>query len=558
NDYFTQVSENKLLDVPGLQPLRKELLESARDYYQKFLDEHAGDPTLQADVALAWYRVGRVEAAIEKNDRAQREFEQALAIQEAMVKKAANPAATAALADTYNALGDLAQQTSKLDDARRWFQRAHDLRKQLVDSTPTDPLLRRKLANSENNLASVDARLGHLAEAKQEFATVEADRQKLVAETSNQADADRYRRDLAEGDYNFGVLLNQLNDFRSAAESLHRAVENFKDLDKRGVNRIEIRSKLAGAERVAADAERSAGNSSAALADYEQARRWAEPLARGNPLMTQLQADVAAIAIGVGQAKLLANDSAEVLNQFKRARGILEQLASDDSSVTRYRFDLANCLNLIAETEQRSGQFADARNTLSAARGVAQQLLIELPDNPDAHRWFGKALDGLSVIMWKDGQKAEALAMSQQATPHLRLAYDKAVSDKAASLGPAHRGLSDHYVNLSILLRKSGKMADAAAVAEERAKLWPGNPSELYRAAGELALSAAGGDEASAQPTGANSPDRQALIEKSIDLLRQAVAAGFDKFDDLQTDQRFKILAGDPAFQKLLEGRPPK
>ena len=31
NDYFTQVSENKLLDVPGLQPLRKDLLESAPD-----------------------------------------------------------------------------------------------------------------------------------------------------------------------------------------------------------------------------------------------------------------------------------------------------------------------------------------------------------------------------------------------------------------------------------------------------------------------------------------------------------------------------------------------
>ncbi|HKD36643.1 MAG TPA: serine/threonine-protein kinase, partial [Pirellulales bacterium] len=558
NDYFTQVSEHRLLDVPGLQPLRKELLESARDYYQKFLNEHAGDPTLQADVALAWYRIGRVEAAIEKNDRAQREFEQALAIQEAMVKQSANAAALAALADTYNALGDLAQQTAKLEDARRWFQRGHDLRKQLVDAAPSEPLLRRKLANSENNLASVDARLGRLADAKKEFAVAEGERQKLVAETANQPEADRYRRDLAEGDYNFGVLLNQLNEYGPAAESLHRAVENFQDLDKRGANRIETRSKLAQAERVAADAERSSGNPKAALADYEQARRWAEPLARGNPLITQLQADVAAIAMGLGQAKWQSNDPAEAVNQFKRARGILEQAAADDPTATRYRLDLVNCLNAIAELDQSTGKLADARDALSAARGVSQQLLAELPDDPEAHRWFGQTLDRLSVLMWKDDQKAEALAMSQQATPHLRTAYEKVMRDKTTNIDAVRGSLSEHYVNLAIFLRKSGKPAESAALAQERAKLWPSNPAELYKAAGELALAAAAGDAASAQPSAANSADRQALVQQSIDILRQAVAAGFNNFDDLQNDKRFKILAGDPAFQKLLEGGPSK
>ncbi len=37
DDYFTFVSEETLLDQPGLQPLRKKLLESARDYHQSFL-----------------------------------------------------------------------------------------------------------------------------------------------------------------------------------------------------------------------------------------------------------------------------------------------------------------------------------------------------------------------------------------------------------------------------------------------------------------------------------------------------------------------------------------
>ena len=36
DEYFTKVSESKLLNVPGLQPLRQELLESARKYYDEF------------------------------------------------------------------------------------------------------------------------------------------------------------------------------------------------------------------------------------------------------------------------------------------------------------------------------------------------------------------------------------------------------------------------------------------------------------------------------------------------------------------------------------------
>jgi hypothetical protein len=49
DDYLTKVSESKLLNVPGLQPLRKELLDSARAYYEGFLRQRADDPGLRAE-----------------------------------------------------------------------------------------------------------------------------------------------------------------------------------------------------------------------------------------------------------------------------------------------------------------------------------------------------------------------------------------------------------------------------------------------------------------------------------------------------------------------------
>jgi serine/threonine protein kinase/tetratricopeptide (TPR) repeat protein len=70
DEYFTLVSESKLLDVPGMQPLRKELLEAALRYYQAMRDERADDPALLADLAVAHLRTCKVYHELGRNDDA--------------------------------------------------------------------------------------------------------------------------------------------------------------------------------------------------------------------------------------------------------------------------------------------------------------------------------------------------------------------------------------------------------------------------------------------------------------------------------------------------------
>ncbi len=48
DDFFTQVSETTLLNVPGLQPLRKDLLQVALVYDQEFLKQRGHDPCAEA------------------------------------------------------------------------------------------------------------------------------------------------------------------------------------------------------------------------------------------------------------------------------------------------------------------------------------------------------------------------------------------------------------------------------------------------------------------------------------------------------------------------------
>ena len=66
DDYLTTVSQDLLLksELPGLKPLRKELLEKALRYYQEFLRQRGDDPAQKEAAAAAFYRVGDITGEI--------------------------------------------------------------------------------------------------------------------------------------------------------------------------------------------------------------------------------------------------------------------------------------------------------------------------------------------------------------------------------------------------------------------------------------------------------------------------------------------------------------
>jgi serine/threonine protein kinase len=63
---FTLVSESDLFDAAGLEPLRKKLLEGALEYYKEFVDQAPGDPTLQAELAAAHFRIWQIYRSVNR------------------------------------------------------------------------------------------------------------------------------------------------------------------------------------------------------------------------------------------------------------------------------------------------------------------------------------------------------------------------------------------------------------------------------------------------------------------------------------------------------------
>ena len=78
--YFTLVSESKLLDVPGLQVLRSDLLEAAAQFYKDASQERMADPAVLADLAAAQLRLFQIYLAVNQVDDGIAAMRSALAI----------------------------------------------------------------------------------------------------------------------------------------------------------------------------------------------------------------------------------------------------------------------------------------------------------------------------------------------------------------------------------------------------------------------------------------------------------------------------------------------
>ena len=69
--YFTLISESRLIDIPGAESLRKELLSAALDYYRKYREfpkAESDDAEIQAELAASYLRMSQIEYVTKSAD----------------------------------------------------------------------------------------------------------------------------------------------------------------------------------------------------------------------------------------------------------------------------------------------------------------------------------------------------------------------------------------------------------------------------------------------------------------------------------------------------------
>jgi serine/threonine-protein kinase len=135
--YFTRVSEDRLLKEPGMDRLRRDLLSSAREFYQGFVEQRGADTSLRAELARARVRLARVDFQLGSHDDALRQYREAITALERLSREAPDdPGYRLDLGEAHHFLGSGLQDLGRLVEAEAEARRAVEVYEPLVRNRP--------------------------------------------------------------------------------------------------------------------------------------------------------------------------------------------------------------------------------------------------------------------------------------------------------------------------------------------------------------------------------------------------------------------------------------
>jgi serine/threonine protein kinase len=149
---YTQVAENWMNVEPGMEQLQRNFLTAASEFYSEFAREESTEPEHRFQTALAYQRMGRIQAKVfQETRKAELALRPSVDILERLVQQFPdNPTYADELAYTCQYLS-----WADTGESGKWLQRAVDLWDGLVRAYPTDRVYRRRVAMGLSNLVGL-------------------------------------------------------------------------------------------------------------------------------------------------------------------------------------------------------------------------------------------------------------------------------------------------------------------------------------------------------------------------------------------------------------------
>jgi serine/threonine-protein kinase len=333
DDYFIQVSENKLLKspLPGLQPLRKELLETALKYYQGFVDEHRDDPGLQAELARAFFRVGLIRRELGAKSEAFRAFEQSRDLWKGLADEDSDEATWSEnLAQAWLEMGRLQlDDLGRSADALRSFRQAQSIYERLMQQD-------RKIVAFQNGLASCYQALARW--------------------------------------YMSNNLTDEEEPYRRQALEIAERLADGKSDDK-------LQFQLARLLTDMGYFYARTGKLEPALRFHARAQKILERLTAADPADLALQIELGRSYVNQGWANQISYRFASAAPFLAKAQDHWKRLSTENPSVREFRERWAGGLRLLADLHQSTGNYKDGVQSGEVAVVLIRKLADQYADD---------------------------------------------------------------------------------------------------------------------------------------------------------------------------------
>lgn len=589
NRSYTQISEDLLLNAPHMEPMRRRLLQSAREFYEQFVRERSNDPTLQAELARAYWRMGNITRQTGSKDESRALFEKAIEIQQRLVDE--QPGALDFQVDLalsrVNLAGVCAEQ-GQLKQAEEMYDAALPTLRRQVRDEPNHGENRARLAHAINALGSTRRALSRNEEAKAAHEEALAILKDLVGDNSGPVEC---RHRVAEAHTGLGDLCSVAGDFGGAKNHYSAASEFLGQLVREHPEHPVFLNERAHAYRNLSRVENQAGNHADAVAHIEKSLADFQQLAREHPTVVGYQTDLAMAYYQFGEACLSKGDLPKAEAAYHQALPIREHLVRLEPNVPDHRDRLASVHNSLAQVYNAQGNTSAYQAEMLQALRITEELAKEYPKRLDYQIWLGMMYfngaataegNDLERLVWFDKAIGvlEPIRKSIPKHDRTRLMLCVAYGDRGYTRGRLGRAealsdwdraleLDDGKLRGSLRARRAitlahlGDCKQALAEVEELSTpgvLDGGGLYDLARAC-SVAASTTNGDSKLALI------ERNALVERyvarALEFLASAASAGYFtgalQVELMKKDADFGALRQRDDFKKLLtelENRP--
>jgi eukaryotic-like serine/threonine-protein kinase len=410
-DYYITVSEDTLLDQPGMQPLREQLLRRALEYYQEFLATQRPTGDLLDELAQANFFAGRITESIDSPDDAIAFYEKAANFNSQLVAKTPNDEKRLYdQAQTHNALGGALLQLNRLDESDKYYEKAEAARQKLVADHPDNVEYVRTLANTIMNRGSISDARGDAPTAVKRWQQAQQLRTSRLA--SGKA-SPKLRADAGKGAYNLGKRFLDEGKLEEARKHLIEAVASFEEVRKQAPDDLDSQYSLAlsyrklgdlqteGATTIASaaqpqapppetsppdDSEQSPPDALPAMPFYDKAAELLATLSLRNPTVSAYQSDFSGIQIDAAQMLLDGGEPEKAraaIDQATSALNDLLQRSPDDPDLALHQRDLAVAWRVSALIHMRQNDDPAAAADARRAVALLESLVAQTPTDED-------------------------------------------------------------------------------------------------------------------------------------------------------------------------------
>jgi eukaryotic-like serine/threonine-protein kinase len=218
DDSFTKVSESALVNVPGLRPLRRELLQSSLAFYEEFVRRGGDDPGALADLAATQARVGQILSDLGEKEKSRAALRRAVELYEkTLVARPDDLVLLERQSEVWHRLGDLDYATDA-PAANQSYSKAIAIRKRLAARSPAEPRFRMALSRSYNGMALTSSGENQFDAYRRSLEL----RLKLAGEIPDDPDL---LHGLSESFLNLATLLERQGNRQEALELANHAID---------------------------------------------------------------------------------------------------------------------------------------------------------------------------------------------------------------------------------------------------------------------------------------------------------------------------------------------